>query len=373
MDWSKKLEEEYRKVQESIKKPNILLAGATGAGKSSLVNMVFGNRLAVVGTGKPVTQKINLYENDEIDVRLLDSKGYELGEEADHEFYNSVVRLAKEAKTPEEAIHLIWYCIDCSGHRVTDYDRQAIETFARAGIPIAIVLTKGDLVTDKEVDDLHKALPAATASYTFETSTNPDAQEYNQVEKLIAWSIDHLDESLRFAFIKSQKASLSKKWEEAHTIIMQHTVGAFAIGFTPIPMLDAPLLVANELKLLARILKLYDLGSLSNNLTSVGFGSIIGELLTTGGKAAVGSLLKMWPGVGTLVGGLITGSIGAAVTGAFGEATSAASYKIAKSSLDGNEEKAKEMIGQLGPLVLEYAKKYISEGRSEDDYSVEKM
>ena len=66
MDWSKKLEYEYRKVQESIKKPNILLAGSTGAGKSSLINMIFGDKLAVVGTGKPVTQKTNIYRKSHI-------------------------------------------------------------------------------------------------------------------------------------------------------------------------------------------------------------------------------------------------------------------------------------------------------------------
>lgn len=373
MDWSKKLEDEYKKVQESIKKPNILLAGATGVGKSSLVNMIFGENLAVVGTGKPVTQKIDMFESDEIDVRLFDSKGYELGEAADQEFYESVVNLAKITNSPEKAIHLIWYCIDCGGNRVTDYDLQAIQTFAKAGIPVAIVLTKADLVSDKEVYDLRNALPPSTASYTFETTNNPEMQEYNQVEKLIAWSIDHLDESLRFAFIKSQKASLGEKWEKAHSLIMQHTITAFGIGFMPIPGSDAPGLVFNELALLGRILYLYDLGSISDALKSFGFGSIIGSLLTTGGKAAVGALLKLIPGVGTIVGGLISGAVGATITGAFGEATSAVSYKIAKISLDGNEEQAKEMIGQLGPLILEYAKRYISEGRKADDYTEENM
>ena len=39
---------------------NILVAGITGTGKSTLLNAVFGNEAAKTGTGKPVTDK--LYE-----------------------------------------------------------------------------------------------------------------------------------------------------------------------------------------------------------------------------------------------------------------------------------------------------------------------
>ena len=373
MDWSKKLEDEYKKVQESIKKPNILLAGATGAGKSSLVNMIFDEKLAAVGIGKPVTQKIDMFESDEIDVRLFDSKGYELGEAADQEFYDTVVKLAKEAKTPEEAIHIIWYCIDCGGSKVTDYDLQAIETFMKTGIPLAIVLTKADLVNDEDVVKLRNALPDSSNTFTFETTIKPDAQEYNQVEKLITWSIDHLDESLRLGFIRSQKVSLSIKWKKAHSMIKQHTAIAFGIGFTPVPCSDAPALIINELTLLGRILYIYDLDSLMDTLKKAGIGTIIGSLLTKGGKALATSLLKALPG-GWVVGGLISGSVGAAITSAFGEATSCVSYKVLKLQLEGKNLQVAEMLNNFGPLIWEYAKNYLAEGRKTiDDYSEEKM
>ena len=90
-DFVQKFEEEYEKVRKGVKKPNVLLAGQTGAGKSSIVNMIFGENVAVVGTGKPVTQDIDVYESDDCDVRIFDSKGYEIGEDANKEFYDMII------------------------------------------------------------------------------------------------------------------------------------------------------------------------------------------------------------------------------------------------------------------------------------------
>ena len=52
---NQKILEEFEKYKKSVQKPNILLAGGTGVGKSSLINKIFGKELAKTGMGKPIT------------------------------------------------------------------------------------------------------------------------------------------------------------------------------------------------------------------------------------------------------------------------------------------------------------------------------
>jgi len=192
------------------------------------------------------------------------------------------------------------------------------------------------------------------------------------LQELISWSIEKLPSSLRDAFIKSQRINLKEKWKKAHGIIAQHVATSFAVGFVPIPMSDAPLLVANEMSLLARVLFFYDLGSLKENLTTMGASTLMGPLLTTAGRSLASSILKAIPGIGTIVGGLISGAVGAAVTYAFGEAASTISYTIAKAQLSGDSERVNQLIKNFGPLVVAKAKDFLqNKKKSSEDYTFE--
>ena len=50
------------KANDIFKTANIIIAGITGAGKSTLINAVFGKDFAETGKGRPVTQEIREYQ-----------------------------------------------------------------------------------------------------------------------------------------------------------------------------------------------------------------------------------------------------------------------------------------------------------------------
>lgn len=349
----KKFSEEYEKLKKNVQKVNILLAGKTGVGKSSIVNMAFGNGTAQAGTGRPVTQKIDVYEDDNLDVRIFDSKGYELGAAADKEFYDEVVNLSEKTNDPKNVIHLIWYCIDSSGHRVTDYDINAIETFKKSGLPVAIVLTKADLVTDEESAEIKKVLPSWAADCTFETtnSTDEKLKKYNNMDKLITWSAEKLPDAQKLSFVRSQKANLEEKYAQANVIITQHAVAAAAsVALTPLPFSDAPLLIVNEMSLMARIMYLYDLNSLITKMETIGMEALLSKLLTMGGKYVASQLLELIP----VLGQVVSAGVATGIVTAFGKGVNISCYNLYKAKLDGKDITI--LLDTFGKTVIDNAR-----------------
>lgn len=57
---------------------NILLAGNSGDGKSTLANAMLGVDLAATGTGFPVTKGIQCYEYRDKPLTLFDTEGFEV-------------------------------------------------------------------------------------------------------------------------------------------------------------------------------------------------------------------------------------------------------------------------------------------------------
>lgn len=121
---------------------NIILAGQVGAGKSSLINAILGKEVCKEGVGQSVTDAIKEIDVENMPITIIDSPGFELGDGQTN--FNNLINLITERKRFKEVskhIHLLWYCINESSHRVQGVDTHFIQNISKL-IPVFIVITQ---------------------------------------------------------------------------------------------------------------------------------------------------------------------------------------------------------------------------------------
>lgn len=346
-------EKEFTEFKRNIQKPNILLIGGTGVGKSSLINTCFGEELAKVGIGKPVTEHIEFFSCESKPVVLFDTKGYEIGSDKEKVFIEEVISYATNFKTGDDAIHIAWYCIQANGSRITDFDISTIKKIQKAGLPIATVLTKSDLISDDDAKSLRSVLKDTLSDIQiFETSIREDL-DHLQLNMLCEWSVNNLPDALKISFVAAQRKNIRLKREEASKIIKQHSASSGFVGFTPIPFSDAPILLANQAGMVARILFIYDLQSLAGQIKDLIGGALIGSLISESGAWLASQFIKMLPGVGTFFGGLINGTVAASMTFAIGTAISEIGAVFSEKVIDGNVKEIQAFLDNMDVFFIE--------------------
>lgn len=362
---STKLLETFNEFQKNVKKPHVLIAGPTRVGKSSLINKIFGEEIAKAEISTPVTEEVKKYEKEKIGVILYDSPGCEIG---------NIERFEREVLNIKEPINLVWYCINTIAN-IEDNDIETIKKFIERkkekGWDVSVVFTNCDRADEERIKNSKEAIKKHFNDIgIYITSSKSEHKIFKEeLERLIKDAIGKLPDALKDAFTSAQKISLDEKWNRAHSIIVQHVVGAFATGFIPIPFADAPILVANQMTMITRILYIYDLDGLEATLTGGAGGGLIGYLTTYLGKflskSAITKVLKLIPGVKILA-DLISGGVATILTAGVGEAVNIACYKLYEEMLKGNDNI--DFVKMFSDMVQKYATEYCKSGKKPEDY-----
>ncbi len=326
---------EYSKMIENVKKPNILICGATGVGKSSIVNELFGEIVAEVGAGAPVTKGFKEYKKDALDVVLYDSEGYEIGKEKLSNFKESVLGLIDEKNATAEMnnhIHIVWYCISAGNKRITDLDLDTIQEVMDKNVNVAVLLTQIDAVDADELAQLIEVLSLRFSLLPhFRLSINKEVPEaFLDWKALRIWTLDHLGDNLKGSFIKSLKIDLKEKRDLVNkSIVPIYAASALLIGATPLPGPDAALLVPLQVTMSMHILNAYHIDKGKNSvqvLLSSSLASSVGRLVA---QTLITGIIKIIPGVGSVIGSVINGTVATSFTTTMGYAISELSYRYA--------------------------------------------
>ena len=113
---------------------------------------------------------------------------------------------------------------------------------------------------------------------------------------------------------------MKSKKKRSRAVVAAASAVAFGEGFIPIPFSDAVVLIPTQITMIASITTNFGM-SISKSVIMSFISSTIGTAGTTIlGKSMVSNLFKLIPGVGTGVGGMISGSTASLLTTALGEA-----------------------------------------------------
>jgi uncharacterized protein (DUF697 family)/ethanolamine utilization protein EutP (predicted NTPase) len=323
MDDGKRIEEEFmdnvERERERFggKRPNVVVVGYTGCGKTSLIQAVCGEELVedhAIGNAQPTTTGFDEYAGEH--VRVWDSKGLEPGDRED-EFAAMLTEFLKKRRgtlDADEHVHLVWYAIQAPGARVTDCDiRLLTEVLAKEHV--IVVLTKSDIARDEQIEAMRSVLADAGIDPKRIVSVSDARTGALGCKQLVAMSHRMLPSAYRDSFLEAQridreareKAVIAKRGK-ASGIIAAATATATGIGATPIPIADAALLIPVQTGMVAGLAALYGLKQEALQHAVLPF------VARVVGIYAASSLLKCFPFLGSAINAAVAGTL----TGALG-------------------------------------------------------
>ncbi len=366
LDVNKVAQDAINAISEKIKNLkhlNIIVAGKTGVGKSTLINAVFRDNLAETGMGKPVTDHMRKITKKGVPLSIYDTRGFELGKEVQAEVKKEVVDTISKglaAHDVNEAIHCIWYCINTASNRIEPEEIEWLRELSKDNqitqVPIIVVLTQSfskkkaqemrKILLDENLDII-QVVPVLAENYEIEDLGV--AQAYG-LDILIQIMEEALPDELMDTLHNVQIASLKAKKLRAQAAVATASVAAAGEGAAPIPFADCALLIPTQLGMIASITVIFGFNVNKSIITALLSSTIGAGGATILGKTVVANLLKLIPGGGSVAGGAISAGTAGVITAALGEAYIGVMELVFKGDMsleDLGTEKGKQTMSTL--------------------------
>lgn len=348
---------------KNLKTLNIIVAGKTGVGKSTLINAVFREEIAKTGMGKPVTDHMRKITKKGIPLAIYDTRGFELGREVQTEVKQEIIdTISKGLATQDinKAIHCIWYCINTASNRIEPEEIEWLKELSKDNqitqVPIIIVLTQS--FSKKKADEMRKVLldenldviqviPVLAQDYEIEDLGT--AKSYG-LDVLIKVMGEALPEELMDTLQNVQIASLQEKKRHAQAAVATAALAAAGAGAAPIPFSDCALLIPTQLGMIASITVIFGFDVNKSIITALLSSTIGAGGATLLGKTVVSNLMKFIPGPGTVAGGAISAGTAGVITAALGQAYIGVMELVFKGDMSINDigtKKGKETMSAL--------------------------
>lgn len=358
VDFVQVADEALKKAQQMSQETsdgfNIFVVGKSGVGKSTLINAVFGEKLAKTGSGSPKTQNIKEYKSK--DFSIFDTKGLELEDYDSTKAQIAEFLAQKQTGNEDEQIHIAWLCIAESGRRIERADIELWELLRKNHIPSILVITKAEQDKDENGELFSQLVKKEFKTEEVQRvralqieDDEGNLKKVKGIDMLVSKTYFLAPQAKRNAFGRKQIYDKAMQRQErkkrADSIINRYTAAASTVAASPIPFSDIAILLPTQAAMIVHISSIYDLElSLeSAKKLSLAFGAVVGVGFAA--RAVAANLVKFIPVVGSVAGGVINAGVAGTITKLMGEAYIA--------YLDDNAENLSEAVQKLSKDIIE--------------------
>jgi uncharacterized protein (DUF697 family) len=313
--------------------PIVWLLGKSGAGKTSIVAALTGDVAAEIGNGfVPCTRTAQVFDLPPeapllrfLDTRGLAEDGYDPSEDiawcgsqahllivvvrVDDPDQNSVIAAAREARRA----HKDWPLVVAQTHLHALYSagerHPSVYPYTGGVADLANLAIQQPLREAlKHQRDLFASLPGSAPVFVPLDLTHPEdgfvPQDFG-IEALVAALKSAAPAAMRLIFQAQMKAAGDPLRASCERLIWGYAAAMAGAGGTPVPLFGVAGLVGGNALMLRALANRYGVTWTAGDFAAFAAALGTGTLLAFGVRYAARELIKLVPGVGTLVGGTV--------------------------------------------------------------------